>query len=162
MRIFGTILVLLALACLVIGVVTLLITASSGARLVIEFQDIRNTVEANIDNARDVIQEVEMVFDDSKAAVRDYENGKIKSIDDERIEETFDNVRGLLVKTEEVRSEAGESLEKIEKFKERIEGELGQLAVVAAVSVIALVVSGWLMAFGFWAVSAARRREYEA
>jgi ElaB/YqjD/DUF883 family membrane-anchored ribosome-binding protein len=160
MRTLGIILILVAVACLAVGVITLIIAAFAGPSLVERFQEVRVIIERNVDDAREVIDKVEDVLKETQSTVEDYDRGRIQSIDDERIKRAFGDIKSVLTRTTEIRAQAKESLQEIEDFKDEMEREAVGLAWVAAVCVAALVLSGWLLALGILALSMTRRKEH--
>lgn len=161
MRTFANVLIMISLACLLTGAVTSMLSVSSGGDFVSRFQEVRQVVEENVDEAKDVMNVVDDVFQESQSVVDDYTNGEIDNVHDDRIWQTFAKIKVVLKRSDEMRGKAREGMKEVEAFKSELEVKGANLAGMAAVSAGTLVLSGWLLAFGIWANSATKRREYE-
>jgi hypothetical protein len=159
MRTLGMILILLAVASLVVGVITFTMGASAGPRLIERFLRTRTVIEKNIDVAKEVIGDVEVVFKESQTTLDDYDAGRITNVEDARVKKTLGDIKDVMSRTVEVREQAKAGLQEIEDFKDEMEKEALGLAWVAAVCVATLVLSGWLLSLGILARLLARRRE---
>ena len=150
MRIFGTILNLLAIVALIIGVVTAVLIYSSGTRIYDKLQMLRGIVEEDVDLVQDAFRDVDRVFTDSRSVLDDYERGRINSVEDERVRDIFNRISDTMTKTRSVKEKSEKDIELVEGLVGEVTSEGMALIPVAATSIVSLVVSGWLFGIGMY------------
>ena len=128
MRTIGNFFILLAVASLILGAATGMMTYSAAVRMVVDFNKGRDLVD-------DLAEDVDTVL-------RNYQEGRTTNIHDEEIEE-------IMVDIADGRSEVGD-------LKDRIIEEATNSIGVAFACMISLVLSGWLFGLGVLFRSAAR------
>lgn len=159
MRIFGTILNLLAVVALIVGAVTAVLIYSSGTRIYDKLQMLREIVEEDVDLVQEAFRDVDRVFTDSRAVLDDYERGRIDSVDDDRVRDLLGRIGDTMNNTRSVKEKSEKDIELVEGLVGEVSGEGMSLIPVAATSIVSLVVSGWLFGIGmyFRAVGARNR-----
>ena len=148
MRVFGTFLVLLGIVGLILGVATGMAAYQQGMAMAEKIRAGERIVDGSMEDVREVYDEVMEVFDDSKQVVADYQNGRLTSLRDERVERVFNDINRVLGQIESVRPQVSEALEEIEDLRRDVGRDVAGLATVAVVSIGSLILSGWLFGFG--------------
>ncbi len=128
MRTIGNFFVLLAVASLVLGAATGMMTYSTAVRMLGDFNRGRDLVD-------DLAEDVDRVLSD-------YQEGRTTDIHDEEIEEIMESI-------DDGRREVGD-------LKDRIIEEATNSVGVAFTCLISLVLSGWLFGLGILFRSASR------
>jgi ElaB/YqjD/DUF883 family membrane-anchored ribosome-binding protein len=156
MRLFGTFLSILALACLVVGAATAVMLYSSGIRVYDKIQSVRQIIEDDIDRVQNAFSDVDAVYVDSKQIVDDYERGQISGIQDERVRNIFKRINATMESTRSVKERTEADIKTVENLINELTKESLGLVPVAITCIICLVVSGWLFGFGVSFRSAGR------
>ena len=156
MRVFGTILSLLAVAALVIGAATAVMLYTSGVRMFEKFERVRNIVEDDIEVVRRAFNDVDTVYEESRRVVNDYERHGIDGVGDERVREVLGKINTTMQKTRNIKEKTEGDIETVEKLIGELTREGLALVPIAITSIVSLVVSGWLFGFGVSFRSAAR------
>jgi hypothetical protein len=156
MRVFGTFLSILALACLVVGAATAVMLYSSGLRIYDKFDRVQKIVRDDIERVRSAFGNVNSVYEDSKKIVEDYDRGRISGVQDERVREIFKRINATMQQTRGVKDKTEADIETVENLIDEMTKESLGLAPVAITCIICLVVSGWLFGFGVSFRSAGR------
>ena len=150
MRIFGTILNLLAVVALIVGAVTAVLIYSSGTRIYDKLQMLREIVEEDVDLVQEAFRDVDRVFTDSRAVLDDYERGRIDSVDDDRVRDLLGRIGDTMNNTRSVKEKSEKDIELVEGLVGEVSSEGMSLIPVAATSIVSLVVSGWLFGIGMY------------
>lgn len=156
MRVFGTILSLLAVAALVIGAATAVMLYMSGVRMYERFERVRDIVQGDIKVVRGTFDDVNSVYEESRQVVEDYERRGIEGVDDERVRDIFGKINSTMQKTRNIREKTEGDIETVENLINELTREGLNLVPVAVTSIVSLVISGWLFGFGVWFRAAAR------
>jgi len=156
MRVFGTILSLLAVAALVIGAATAVMLYTSGLRMYEGFERVRGIVQGDIEVVRGTFDDVNTVYEESRQVVEDYERHGIEGVDDERVRQIFGKINSTMQKTRNIREKTEGDIETVENMVNDLTREGLNLVPVAVTSIVSLVISGWLFGFGVWFRAAAR------
>lgn len=156
MRVFGTILSLLAVAALVIGAATAVMLYMSGVRMYERFERVRDIVQGDIKVVRGTFDDVNSVYEESRQVVEDYERHGIEGVDDERVRDIFGKINSTMQKTRNIREKTEGDIETVENLINELTREGLNLVPVAVTSIVSLVISGWLFGFGVWFRAAAR------
>jgi len=150
MRVFGTILILLAVASLIIGAATSVLLYSSGQRMYDKFLMAKGIVEDDIEQVRDAFEEVNRVFEDSRAVVDDYEMGRLTSTEDERVRKIFRRINEVLQRTKSVKDKSEADIELVKGLVAELTEESVGLIPAVVTCILSLVISGWLFGFGMF------------
>ena len=148
MRAIGMLFMLIGVAGLIVGIGTGYATYSSVIDLYNNIEEGRQIITGKIDDVQEMFDDVDVVYERVDKTVTDYEQGRLDSLDEERIKDLTRDIRTLAGKSMDLKTEIEGEIDRLEEIESSVSEKYTATITVALVSLVCLIASGWLFGFG--------------
>lgn len=148
MRILGSFLMLLGVAGLIVGLVTGYVAFDTAKQLYQQIEQGKKIVTDKIDEVNTVFGDIDVIYERSQKTIKDYEQGRINDINDDRVKALLRDVRTVSEQSMSLKDSIKEDMGTLEEMRDSVTTGYDTSLNLGLIGFACLVLSGWLFGLG--------------